>query len=46
VVFSFDGKEFQVEAHVGTPPSFADYMERTRPIKPRACAMRRSPAKS
>jgi GAF domain-containing protein len=34
VVFSFDGKEFQVEAHVGTPPSFADYMERTRPIKP------------
>jgi len=34
VVFSFDGKEFQVEAHVGTPPKFAEYMERTRPIKP------------
>ena len=34
VVFSFDGKEFQVEAHVGTPLKFAEYMEQTRPIKP------------
>src|SRR5262249_4701798 len=31
VVFSFDGQEFQVEAHVGTPPEFAEYLERTRP---------------
>ena len=33
VVFSFDGKDFQVEAHVGAPPKFAELME-TRPIRP------------
>src|SRR5262249_11171668 len=33
VVFSFDGKDFQVEANVGAPPKFAELME-TRPIRP------------
>ena len=33
VVFSFDGKEFQVEAHVGTPPELVEYMNRTQPVQ-------------
>src|ERR1700745_227001 len=31
VVLSFDDNEFHVEAHVGTPPKFAEYITRTRP---------------
>jgi class 3 adenylate cyclase/putative methionine-R-sulfoxide reductase with GAF domain len=31
-VLSFDGNEFHVEAHVGTPPKFAEYIERARPL--------------
>jgi len=27
-VFSFDGNEFHVEAQVGAPPEFADYLNR------------------
>ena len=32
VVFSFDGNEFHVEAQVGAPPEFAEYLNRARPL--------------
>ena len=32
VVFRFDGNAFDVEAHVGTPPQLAEYINRTRPM--------------
>ena len=32
VVFSFDGNEFHFEAQVGTPPEFAEYLNRARPM--------------
>ena len=32
-VFRFDGNTFDVEAHVGTPPELAEYIDRTRPIQ-------------
>jgi GAF domain-containing protein len=32
VVFSFDGREFQVEAQVGTPPELAEYLNRAKPM--------------
>ena len=33
-VFRFDGNAFDVEAHVGTPPKLAEYLDRTRSIQP------------
>ena len=32
VVFSFDGNAFDVQAHVGSPPKLAEYINRTRPM--------------
>jgi hypothetical protein len=32
VVFSFDGNAFHFEAQVGTPPEFAEYLNRARPM--------------
>ncbi len=32
VVFSFDGSQFHFEAQVGTPPEFAEYLNRARPM--------------
>ena len=32
VVFSYDGNAFHFEAQVGTPPEFAEYLNRARPM--------------